>query len=83
MEGEKAGFRGGDLKVPKPFVSCGVGSLAFGNKNGSGEAVDVKVSLRLSVGVHGNEGVDGVHGADVESVVHGNEMMLVQWLQLP
>lgn len=57
MEGEKAGFRGGDLKVPEPFVSCGVGSLAFGNKNGSGEAVDVKVSLRLSVGVHGNEGV--------------------------
>lgn len=56
MEGEKAGFRGGDLKVPKPFVSCGVGSLAFGNKNGSGEAVDVKVSLRLSVGYMGMKG---------------------------
>ena len=55
----------------------------FGNENGSGEAVDQEVALGLAVGVHGNEGVDGVHGADVESVVHGNEMMFVQWLRLP
>ena len=77
MEGEKAGFRGGDLKVPKPFVSCGVGSLAFGNKNGSGEAVDVKVSLRLSVGVHGNEGVGGIQGIDIKRVVHGIKLRIV------
>lgn len=68
---EKTGFSRGNFEVPEPFVSGGGGSLAFGNKDGSGEAVDVKVALRLSVRIHGNEGVDGVHGADVESVVHG------------
>ena len=38
---------------------CGGGSSAFGDKDGSGEAVDQEVALGLSVGVHGNEGVDG------------------------
>ena len=80
---EKTGGGSHDLEVSEPFVAGGGGSSSFGNENGSGESVDQEVALGLSVGVHGNEGVDGVHGADVESVVHGNEMMLVQWLQLP
>ena len=78
--GEPYGF---EPYESEPFVPGGGGSSAFGDKDGSGEAVDQEVALGLSVGVHGNEGVDGVHGADVESVVHGNEMMFVQWLRLP
>ncbi|XBD73627.1 hypothetical protein ABFY27_12135 [Akkermansia massiliensis] len=77
---EKTSGGSHDLEVSEPFVAGGGGSSAFGDKDGSGEAVDQEVALGLSVGVHGNEGVDGVHGADVESVVHGNEMMFVQWL---
>ncbi|PNC31312.1 hypothetical protein ABFY27_14530 [Akkermansia massiliensis] len=83
MKVEKTGGGSHDLEVSEPFVTGGGGSSAFGDKDGSGEAVDQEVALGLSVGVHGNEGVDGVHGTDVESVVHGNEMMFVQWLQLP
>ena len=83
MKVEKTGGGSHDLEVSEPFVAGGRGSGPFGDENGSGDAVDQEVSLGLSVGVHGNEGVDGVHGTDVESVVHGNEMMLVQWLQLP
>ena len=83
VEVEKTGGGSHDLEVSEPFVAGGGGSSSFGDKDGSGESVDQEVALGLSVGVHGNEGVDGVHGADVESVVHGNEMMLVQWLQLP
>ena len=83
VEVEKTGGGSHDLEVSEPFVPGGGGSSAFGDKDGSGEAVDQEVALGLAVGVHGNEGVDGVHGRDVESVVHGNEMMLVQWLQLP
>ena len=83
MKVEKTGGGSHDLEVSEPFVAGGGGSDPFGNENGSGESVDQEVALGLSVGVHGNEGVDGVHGADIESVVHGNEMMLVQWLQLP
>ncbi|HCL33924.1 MAG TPA: hypothetical protein DHW50_09740 [Akkermansia sp.] len=71
------------LRYPNHSWRVGEEAIAFGNENGSGEAVDQEVALELSVGVHGNEGVDGVHGADIESVVHGNEMMLVQWLRLP
>lgn len=82
VEVEKTGGGSHDLEVSEPFVAGGGGSDPFGNENGSGEAVDQEVALGLSVGVHGNEGVDGVHGADVESVVHGNEMMFVQWLRL-
>ena len=80
---EKTGGGSHDLEVSGLFVTGGRGSSAFGDKDGSGEAIDQEVALGLSVGVHGNEGVDGVHGADVESVVHGNEMMFVQWLRLP
>ena len=80
---EKTGGGSHDLEVSEPFVTGGGGSSAFGDKDGSGEAVDQEVALGLPVGVHGNEGVDGVHGTDVESVVHGNEMMFVQWLRLP
>ena len=80
---EKTGGGSHDLEVSGLFVPGVVGSSSFGNENGSGESVDQEVALGLSVGVHGNEGVDGVHGADVESVVHGNEMMFVQWLRLP
>ena len=83
MKVEKTGGGSHDLEVSEPFVPGRGGSCAFGDKDGSGESVDQEVALGLSVGVHGNEGVDGVHGADVESVVHGNEMMFVQWLQLP
>ena len=83
MKVEKTGGGSHDLEVSEPFVTGGGGSSAFGDKDGSGEAVDQEVALGLSVGVHGNEGVDGVHGTDVESVVHGNEMMFVQWLRLP
>lgn len=79
---EKTGGGSHDLEVSEPFVAGGGGSGPFGNENGSGETVDQEVALGLAVGVHGNEGVDGVHGADIESVVHGNEMMLVQWLRL-
>ena len=75
---EKTGDGSHDLEVSEPFVPGGGGSDPFGNENGSSEAVDQEIALGLSVGVHGNEGVDGVHGADVESVVHGNEMMLAQ-----
>ena len=82
-EVEKTGGGSHDLEVSEPFVAGGGGSSSFGDKDGSGEAVDQEVALGLSVGVHGNEGVDGVHGADIESVVHGNEMMFVQWLRLP
>lgn len=83
MQVEKTGGGSHDLEVSEPFVAGRGGSSPFGNENRSGDAVDQEVSLGLSVGVHGNEGVDGVHGADVESVVHGNEMMFVQWLPLP
>ena len=83
VEMEKTGGGSHDLEVSEPFVPGGGGSSAFGDKDGSGEAVDLEVALGLSVGVHGNEGIDGVHGTDVESVVHGNEMMFVQWLRLP
>ena len=82
-EVEKTGGGSHDLEVSEPFVPGVVGSSSFGDKDGSGEAVDLEVALGLSVGVHGNEGIDGVHGTDVESVVHGNEMMFVQWLRLP
>ena len=78
VEMEKTGGGSHDLEVSEPFVPGGGGSNPFGNENGSGETVDQEVALGLPVGVHGNEGVDGVHGADVESVVHGNEMMLAQ-----
>ena len=83
VEVEKTGGGSHDLEVSEPFVAGGGGSSSFGDKDGSGEAVDQEVALGLSVGVHGNEGVGGIHGADVESVVHGNEMMFVQWLRLP
>ena len=83
VEVEKTGGGSHDLEVSEPFVAGGGGSSAFGDKDRSGEAVDQEVALGLSVGVHGNEGIDGVHGTDVESVVHGNEMMFVQWLRLP
>ena len=80
---EKTGGGSHDLEVSEPFVAGGGGSDPFGNENGSGEAVDQEVALGLSVGVHGNEGVDGVHGRDVESVVHGNEGKIIKWLRLP
>ena len=80
---EKTGGGNHDLEVSEPFVTGGGGSSAFGNENGSGETVDQEVALGLSVGVHGNEGVDGVHGRDVESVVHGNEGRIMKWLRLP
>ena len=80
---EKTGGGSHDLEVSGLFVPGVVGSSSFGDKDGSGESVDQEVALGLSVGVHGNEGIDGVHGADIESVVHGNEMMFVQWLRLP
>ena len=83
VEVEKTGGGSHDLEVSEPFVAGGGGSSSFGDKDGSGEAVDQEVALGLSVGVHGNEGVGGIHGADVESVVHGNEMMFVQWSRLP
>ena len=83
VEVEKTGGGSHDLEVSEPFVPGRGGSSAFGNENWSGETVDQEVALGLAVRVHGNEGVDGVHGADVESVVHGNEMMFVQWLRLP
>ena len=78
---EKTGGRSHDLEVSEPFVTGGGGSSAFGNENGSGEAVDQEVALGLSVGVHGNEGVDGVHGADVESVVHDLEIEVAKQTQ--
>ena len=83
MKVEKTGGGSHDLEVSGLFVPGVVGSSSFGDKDGSGEAVDLEVALGLSVGVHGNEGIDGVHGTDVESVGHGNEMMFVQWLRLP
>ena len=79
---EKTGGGSHDLEVPEPFVTGGGGSSSFGDKDRSGEAVDQEVALGLSVGVHGNEGVDGVHGADIESVVHGNEGRIMKWLRL-
>ena len=80
---EKTGGGSHDLEVSEPFVPGRGGSGAFGDKDRSGEAVDQEVALWLPVGVHGNEGVDGVHGADVESVVHGNEGKIIKWLRLP
>ena len=80
---EKTGGGSHDLEVSEPFVPGRGGSGAFGDKDRSGEAVDQEVALGLSVGVHGNEGIDGVHGADVESVVHGNEGKIIKWLRLP
>ena len=73
VEVEKTGGGSHDLEVSEQFVAGGGGSSAFGDKDRSGEAVDQEVALGLSVGVPGNEGIDGVHGADIESVVHGNE----------
>jgi len=83
VEVEKTGGGSHDLEVSEPFVAGRGGSNPFGDKDGSGEAIDQEVALRLAVGVHGNEGVDGVHGADVESVVHGNEGKIIKWLRLP
>ena len=79
---EKTGGGSHDLEVSEPFVAGGGGSSSCGDKDGSGEAVDQEVALWLPVGVHGNEGVDGVHGADIESVVHGNEGRIMKWLRL-
>ena len=81
MKVEKTGGGSHDLEVSEPFVTGGGGSSAFGDKDGSGEAVDQEVALGLSVGVHGNEGVDGVHGADVESVVHDLEIEVAKQTQ--
>ena len=75
---EKTGGGSHDLEVPEPFVTGGGGSSSFGDKDRSGEAVDQEVALELSVGVHGNEGIDGVHGADVESVVHGIKLRIMK-----
>ena len=83
MKVEKTGGGSHDLEVSEPFVTGGGGSSAFGDKDGSGEAVDQEVALGLAIGVHGNEGVDGVHGADVESVVHGIKFRIMKWLRLP
>lgn len=80
---EKTGGGSHDLEVSEPFVTGRRGSSAFGDKDGSGEAVDQEVALGLAVGVHGNEGVDGVHGANVESVVHGIKFRIMKWLRLP
>ena len=82
VEVEKTGGGSHDLEVSEPFVAGRGGSNPFGDKDGSGEAIDQEVALRLAVGVHGNEGVDGVHGADIESVVHGNEGRIMKWLRL-
>ena len=81
MKVEKTGGGSHDLEVSEPFVAGGGGSSAFGDKDRSGEAVDQEVALGLSVGVHGNEGVDGVHGADVESVVHDLEIEVAKQTQ--
>ena len=78
VEVEKTGGGSHDLEVSEPFVAGGGGSDPFGNENGSGESVDQEVALGLPVGVHGNEGVDGVHGADVESVVHGIKFRIMK-----
>lgn len=78
---EKTGGGSHDLEVSEPFVPGGGGSSSFGDKDGSGEAVDQEVALWLPVGVHGNEGVDGVHGADVESVVHDLEIEVAKQTQ--
>ena len=81
VEVEKTGGGSHDLEVSEPFVAGGGGSSAFGDKDRGGEAVDQEVALGLSVGVHGNEGVDGVHGADVESVVHDLEIEVAKQTQ--
>ena len=78
MKVEKTGDGSHDLEVSEPFVPGGGGSDPFGNENGSSEAVDQEIALGLSVGVHENEGVDGVHGADVESVVHGIKFRIMK-----
>ena len=78
---EKTGGGSHDLEVSEPFVAGRGGSNPFGDKDGSGEAIDQEVALRLAVGVHGNEGVDGVHGADVESVVHDLEIEVAKQTQ--
>ena len=78
VEVEKTGGGSHDLEVPEPFVTGGGGSSSFGDKDRSGEAVDQEVALGLPVGVHGNEGIDGVHGADVESVVHGIKLRIMK-----
>ena len=83
MKVEKTGGGSHDLEVSGLFVPSVVGSSSFGDKDGSGESVDQEVALGLPGGVHGNEGIDGVHGADVESVVHGNEGKIIKWLRLP
>lgn len=83
VKGKKTGGGSGDFEVSCPFVAGAGRSCAFGNKDGSGDTVDEEVALRLPVGVHGNEGADGVHGRDVESVIHENETRFVQWLRLP
>ena len=75
---EKTGGGSHDLEVSEPFVPGGGGSSSFGDKDRSGEAVDQEVALGLPVGVHGNEGIDGVHGADVESVVHGIKLRIMK-----
>ncbi|MEI3559510.1 MAG: hypothetical protein V8Q21_10185 [Akkermansia muciniphila] len=81
VEVEKAGGGSHDLEVSEPFVAGVVGSGAFGDKDGSGESVDQEVALWLPVGVHGNEGVDGVRGRDVESVVHDLEIEVAKQTQ--
>lgn len=82
MEGEKTGFSRGDFKVSEPFMSGIGGSRAFGNKDGSGETVDEEVALWLSVGIHGNEGIGGIHERDIENVIHDNETRFIKWLRL-
>lgn len=77
VEGEETGFSRGDLEVPEPFVSGAGRGSTFGDKDGSGDAVDIEVALRLPIGVHGNEGVDGVHGIDMERVDHDSETRFV------
>ena len=45
MEVEKTGGGSHDLEVSEPFVAGGGGSSAFGDKDRSGEAVDLEVAL--------------------------------------
>ena len=62
VQGKEIGTAFHDLEVPGPFMASVIGSGTWGDENGGGDAVDVEVGLRESVGEHGNEGIAGFLG---------------------
>ena len=67
-QGKEIGSFFHDLEVPGPFMASVIGSGAWSDENGSGDAVDVEVALWEAIGEHGNKGIARSQG--VVGIVH-------------